>query len=259
MNYGDEVSPWQAYRQPDGAWRPPGREGLARVLAKAGYGARPRTEALLRDGRITVDGHVVRDPGHAVTPQSVLRLDGEVLREAVRHHLVMHKPTGVDCQPGGDNPRNVSRYLNGPLIGLEPAGRLAIRARGLLLLSNDLWWNAKVCQNNRLERGYEVLLGGRISQSELDVINAGILLPAFGHIKAEQVELIEEKQQGSLIRMSMRGGHDRQVRGVFMALHHEILRIVRVALGPVTLAGLENGRFRSLTPAEVVALSSSDD
>ncbi len=251
-------SPWRAYRAADGTWRPPRREGLARVLAKAGYGARPCTEALVRAGRLTVDGRVVRDPGHGTVPENEVRLDGEVLREAARNYLVLHKPPGANCRLQENRERSKQVTLPEALVGLEPAGRLASRSRGLLLLSNDLWWNTRVSQNARLDRCYEALVSGAVKGNELDVMRAGMLLPASGHFKVEKADVVAEKDQGTLIRLTMCGGHERQIRGAFSMLRHDLLRLARVALGPVDLTGLASGQFRSLTPSEIGTLAGLD-
>lgn len=251
-----DISPWPNYRGRDGVWLPPKREGLARVLAKAGYGARPRAEALVQAGRLTVDGRVVRDPAQPVTARSEIRLDGQILCEAVRHYLAMNKPAGVDCQPGGSvHLRHVGRYLGGEMVGLESAGRLAVSLRGLILLSNDLWWNTRVCQNAGLARSYEVFLKGRVSGGELAVINAGMVLPSRGHFRAESIVVVDQREQGTLIDLTVKGGHDRQIRNAFTTLHREVLWMARTALGPVTLQGLAGGQFRALTAAEIDALA----
>jgi 23S rRNA pseudouridine2605 synthase len=251
----EQTSPWHAYRSSGGVWRPPRREGLARVLAKAGYGARPRALALVQAGRITVDGHVVRDGGHAVSPQSDIRLDGEILREAVRQYIVMNKPSGIACQQNTNYEHSVINYLPGDMVGLEPAGRLATRARGLVVMSNDLWWNTRVTQNRRLQRGYEVLVSARIGESEFGVLSAGMSLPGHGFFKADAVCLISEQEQGFLVSLKTTGGHDRHIRSAFKALRHEVVRLTRVSLGSVILDGLISGRFRTLSDQEVLSLA----
>lgn len=248
-------SPWAAYRDPDGVWRPPKREGLARVLAKAGYGARSRSQALVQAGRVSVDGRIVRDAGHAVTPQSEIRIDGEILREAARQYLAFHKPSRVDCQHLATNEYSIASYFPADLLGIEPAGRLAVRARGLILLSNDLWWNNRVCHNGQIERVFEALVKGRVCEIELAVMTAGAMLPGLGFFKTEEAVLLDRRDDGSLIRLSMKGGHDGQIRSAFKALRLEVLRLTRVALGPVNLNGLMCGRFRFLSGREISALA----
>ena len=245
---------WAAYRDQEGLWRPPRVEGLARVLAKAGYGSRLRTEAIVRSGRVTIGGRVVRDPGHAVGPDSTVHLDGEVLREAERHYLALNKPGGLDCAQLHDP----ARWILPPeadLAGLEPAGRLDMRARGLLLLSNDLWWNTQVSQNAALVRGFDVLIAGQVSSMELDVIRAGMTVSPHGHFKPLRAEVAAQQEAGTLVRVDVRGGHIRQVRAAFIALRRRVLGLARVQVGPVDLQGLTTGRHRSLNAAEMRAMA----
>ncbi len=242
------------YRCADGAWRPPRPEGLARVLAKAGYGARPRTEALIRSGRLTVDGKVERNPGRSVDREREVRLDGEILCEVTRRYLAVHKPAGVDCQYQTGAAVWLGELLPPDAIGLEPAGRLDARARGLLLVSNDLQWNTSVSRSSGLERGYEVRVSGLVTGMALDVIRAGMNLPGQGPFKPVKVDVLAESTHGTLIGVTVRGEHHRQVRAVFKLLRQDVLSVVRTGIGSVGLVGLATGQTRDLTPAEVYRL-----
>ena len=239
------------YRCADGSWRPPRPEGLARVLAKAGYGARPRAEALICLGRVTIDGKVERNPGRAVSADHEIRLDGEILCEAHRCYLALHKPTGVDCQPQYGASLWVGDMLPADVVGLEPAGRLDARARGLLLISNDLHWNTVVSQTMDLERGYEVRVSGTVTAMALDVIRAGMSIPGQGPFRPLRVAILSEDKRGTLVGVKVRGEHHRQVRTAFSLLRHDVLSVVRTAIGPVELAGLAAGGTRELTSIEV--------
>ncbi|HOX24828.1 MAG TPA: S4 domain-containing protein [Candidatus Krumholzibacteria bacterium] len=242
------------YRRPDGAWCPPRPEGLARILAKAGFGARPRTEALVRAGRLTVNGLVVRDPALAVEPGDEIRLDGEVLREAQRRYLILFKPPGTECQ-ASRGCRSVFDYLPASAVGLEPAGRLDARARGLLLFSNDQWWNTRVAENPDLERRYEVVVTGPMSPMELDVLRGGMNLPSQGPFKPLRVDVVAAANDRTSLLLVLRGGHHRQIRPVLTALRHEVLWVARTGIGPVTLHGLAPGQWRDLTALEIHRLA----
>lgn len=248
-------SPPRNYHGPGGSWRPSRAEGLARVLAKAGYGARPRTEALVRDGRVTVNGEVELDPGRAVDRACEIRLDGEILREVRRRYLALHKPTGVDCQPLQRLGRWIGDYLPDDVPGLEPVGRLDTRCRGLLLVSNDLDWNNRVAQDAGLNRRYEIVVSGRVSDLELEVIRAGMNLPGQGHFKPLQVRLQAADNRRTVVDLILRGGHLRQVRAVFTMLQHEVTTVVCTAIGPVDLDGLTAGAVRRLSPDEMRGLA----
>ncbi|MDD5718387.1 MAG: hypothetical protein PHQ53_01710 [Candidatus Krumholzibacteria bacterium] len=243
-----------AYRRPDGTWRPPRQEGLARVLAKAGYGARPRTSAIICAGRITLAGQVVRDPGCAVGPDSVIHLDGEPLREAPRHFLALNKPTGFDCRTLRESERCIGGLLPPDLVGLEPAGRLDSRARGLLVLSNDLWWNSQVSENPDLPKCYDVLVAGSLTAMDLEEIGECLHRLSRRQNRIASFEVVAMLEQRSLVRLEVRGGHSRDIRGVFVAARHPVLRLVRTSLGPVDLQDLANGQHRRLTMTEIRSL-----
>jgi len=246
--------PYGAYRRPDGTWRPPRPEGLARVLAKAGYGARPRAEQLVRTGRVTVAGRAVRDPGQPVRPEDEIPLDGAPLREVARAYLVLHKPRGVDCQERHHSHRWVGDLLPGDLVGLEPAGRLDTRARGLLLVSNDLWWNARVAGSEALERRYEVVVRGQVNSIALELVRGGVSLPSQGMFRPQRVRVLLEDARQTVLEVVVRGGHHRQVRAVFTTLRHDVLSLSRTGLGPVDLGELVPGAHRALTATEVSRL-----
>lgn len=243
------------YRCADGSWRPPRPEGLARVLAKAGYGARPRTEALVRAGRITIDGRLESDPAFAVDRTQELRLDGEILREAERRYLALHKPAGIDCQERRRAGRWIGDYLPEAIVGLEPVGRLDVRARGLMLVSNDLGWNVQISGDQNLERRYEVVVSGRLSSLALDVVRSGMSLSGQGTFRPHRVDILVADEERTRLEICLRKGHHRQMRSAFTMLRHPVLSTVRTGVGPVDLADLPSGATRDLEPAEIQRLA----
>ncbi len=242
---------YDAYRAPDGCWRPPRPEGLARVLAKAGYGARPRAEDLVRSGRVRVNGKVETDPGCKICVDSDLILDGEPLCEAPRRYLALHKPPGCECQVVGAGSRGLGILLPAASVGLEPAGRLDARGGGLLLLSNDLRWNQHVAESDRLERRFEVVVSGQMNSMALDVVRAGISLTNQGAFRPDRVELLVQDGGQARLLVALRGDHARKVRLAFASLLYEVLSLTRVGIGPVELDALARGRHRDLTPDEL--------
>ncbi len=247
--------PYARYRRSDGTWRPPRAEGLARILAKAGYGARPRAAQLVQAGRVAVAGKVVRDPARAVEPDLAITLDGEPLREAPRLYLALHKPRGVDCQERPHAGRWIGDLLPPEAVGLEPAGRLDPRARGLMLVSNDLWWNARVAEATDLERRYQIVVRGSIDRMALDLVRTGVSLPSQGTVRPLWVQVRQETGRQTTVEVAVRGGHHRQIRTVFTTLRYEVLSMVRSGFGPLDLEALAPGASRPLTPVEVQQLA----
>lgn len=247
------------YRHGDGLWRPPRTEGLARVLAKAGYGARPRAETIVREGRVRVDGDAVTDPGHPVQPCSQVSLDGSPLREAPRRYVMIHKPPGYECQghPGGS--RWIGRLYPPDAVGIEPAGRLDVRGAGLVLASNDLRWNTHVAESEALERRYEIVVSGTVTPMMLDVIRGGLTLPSQGTFRPRSVEVLDERDDRIRLLFKLQGQHARKIRAAFLTLRCRVEATVQVGLGDLELGGLRRGKARDLTPVEYAGLVPADE
>jgi 23S rRNA pseudouridine2605 synthase len=241
------------YRCRDGAWRPPRPEGVARVLAKAGYGSRSRAEELVTLGRVMVDGVVVTDPGHAVDRDSDILLNGEVLREAARRYLALHKPAGVTCAPTGTQ-RWIGHFLPPDAVGLEPVGRLDGRNRGLLLVTNDQWWRTAVTQAESLSRQYRVVVEGAVPPLALDLMRAGVSVPGQGRFRPTALQLVSADSERTVVDLTLPGAHHRAVAAAFQMLRHEVVSVVRTGLGPVRLGDLAAGAWRDLEPDEVKQL-----
>lgn len=246
----DRGSHRDGYRAADGRWRPPRPEGLARLLARAGYGARPRTEVMVRSGRVQVDGQVVTDPGLQITAESDVLLDDAPLCEAPRRYLALNKPAGSESQVDGSGWRGLAHLLPADAVGLEPAGRLDTRTGGLLLISNDLDWNRHASESATLERCYEVLVAGHMTTMVLDVIEAGILLPNRGLFQPHRAELLAEDGNRARVLVALRGDHVRKIRAAFASLLFEVMELTRVSIGPVSLGAMPSGRHRELTEDE---------
>lgn len=246
----DRGDGYQKYRAADGCWRPPRPEGLARLLARAGYGARPRTTQIVQAGRVQIDGEVETDPGAAVSARSEVLLDGVKLCEAPRRYLVMNKPPGVECQIDGSGNRGLALLLPEDGVGLEVAGRMDPRSSGVLLLSNDLRWNRLVAESETLERVFHVLVRGQVTTLVLDMLRGGLTIPSQGTLRPSAVEVVQEQEARTMVAVTLRGDHARKVRAAFSSLRCDVKSVTLVAMGPVTLGSLVRGRLRDLDPDE---------
>jgi pseudouridine synthase len=225
---------------------------LARAIAKAGYATRSQADEMVRLGRVKVDNLLVTDPAVPVGPESVILLDGQPLVEVVRRYFAFHKPVKVvtaASDRGGR--RHVSEFLPSDVPGLRPAGRLDANTEGLLLISNDSAWNALAAGSVGMEKEYEIHVGGTITDIELRIIAAGIHLPNLGFIRPTEVTILAKQENRTELRLVVLEGKNRQVRRIFSSLRHDVLRLRRLRIGPVSLGSLPPGRMRPLTTSEV--------
>ena len=249
------------YLGPDGAWRPSRPEGLARVVAKAGYGSRAHAEAMVRAGRITVDGVTVADPGLAVDTTSRITLDGRQLVEAPRRYFAFHMPAQITSYSAGRGPARVrtGTWVLPPQVcesgpGLEPVGRLDPRSSGLVLVSNDHWWNAAIAGHRRLEREFVVRVQGEVRDADVSIMLGGMHLQGMGYIRPSQVRVLTREAEATRLALVLRGAKIRQVRGIFQSLRLELLELVVVRIGAVRLGELGLSQTRPLSRAEIQAM-----
>jgi 23S rRNA pseudouridine2605 synthase len=230
--------------------------GLARTLSKMGYCSRSQAALLIRAGRVTQNGRVVRDPERPVRmPQDRIEVDGVPLDQAASTYLMMNKPRGAVTTASDEKGRETVYDLleaGAPWVG--PVGRLDKASEGLLLFTNDSEWAARITQpSSHLERKYHVQVNCVADANLL----AGILegrVEGGQHLRAKMASLLRHGDKNSWLEITLEEGKNRQIRRLLEALALRVLRLVRVSIGPLELGDLKKGSTRHLTPEEKVAI-----
>jgi 23S rRNA pseudouridine2605 synthase len=233
------------------------RVGLARALSKLGYCSRSQAGALIQGGRVRVNGTIRQDPE---TPVHLLRDRIEVDRRAVhaqtKIYLILNKPRGLVTTASDEkNRETVYSCLGNGLPWVGPVGRLDKASEGLLLLTNDSEWSARISDpQTHLLKVYHV---------QIDTLpDDGLVAMLTGGVRAANGELLRAKQAGVLrtgdrnawLEIVLDEGKNRQIRRMFEQLGIAVLRLVRVAVGPIQLGPLAKGKFRALTSREKAAM-----
>ena len=239
----------------------PGTVGLARALSKLGVCSRTQAERLIREGRVRVAGQVVTDPTHRVTPErAALEVDGTPVGQATRVYLALNKPRGVvttrDDPQGRRTVHDVLDDATLPFVG--PVGRLDQASEGLLLLTNDTRWAARLTDPaSHVDKTYHVQVGGLPDAARLARLQAGVRDPETGEpLAAKRIALLRTGSRSShWLEVVLDEGRNRQIRRLLAAEGLETMRLVRVAIGPLALGTLAKGAWRHLTTDEVRALS----
>lgn len=229
---------------------------LARALSKLGLASRPEARALVRAGRVQLEGRVVTDPERRVDPDhDDLRVDGRRVRRATASYWLLHKPAGVVTTRRDPEGRPTVYDLlpaGAPFVG--PVGRLDQDTTGLLLLTNDTQLAAFLTDPERhVPKVYEVELEAPLGAGEVAELVSGVVVLGRRTLPAE-VELLG-RVPSKCLRITLVEGRNRQVRRMMEAIGRTVVRLHRTAVGPLRLGTLAVGVARPLTPAEIAALA----
>lgn len=259
-------------KRPPFAAHPPGRarpgrpslaqpprtgHGLARVLSKLGYCSRSQGEALVRAGRVSVDGRVVRDPEQRTDPATMrITVDGRPVEAERRVVLMLNKPRGlVTTRDDPDGRDTVFRCLEGlDLPHVSPVGRLDKASEGLLLFTNDTGFaQALLDPASHCPKTYHVQVDGVPDAAAMARIRAGVEDRGewLGTLSAE---ILREGEKSAWLEIVLGEGRNRHIRRLLAALGFETLRLVRVRIGALPLGDLPKGAARELSAEEIAAL-----
>lgn len=239
-------------------WVPARPMGLSRALMKAGYGTRRWADETVASGRVRVGDEVVTDPLRMIAAGAEVFIDDLPLYKVELAYYVFHKPLRVVCrEEDGPGRRLVDDFLPRGAVGLRTAGRLDARTSGLLLISNDGAWITRVTAAPDCEHEFMVQVDGEVSDMQLTVIDAGIVLPGLGTFRPVAVRVISRERGRTMLSISVRGGQSRQMRRMLTTLRHKVLMVRRVRLGAVHLGDLAPGGMRPLTAEEVASFSAA--
>ncbi len=234
----------------------PRRVGLARALSKKGYCSRTQARALIRAGRVRLNGETVRDPERPVRiGQARIEVDGAAVPETAKIYLAMNKPRGLVTTASDERGRpTIYQLLEPGMPWVGPVGRLDKASEGLLLLTNDSLWAAKITDPaSHLDKTYHVQVNCRADDALLDKIRRGV--SAGGDLlRAKAVRVLRQGEKNCWLEITLDEGKNRHIRRLLEALGVEVLRLVRVSVGPLALGNLKKGAVRPLEAQEKLVL-----
>ncbi len=223
---------------------------LAKFLAHGGIASRRASETLVGNGRVTVNGEVVRDPARDVGEGDEVRVDGSLVGAEGREVWAVNKPVGVvsTAKEPGERPAVVS--LVDSRARLYPVGRLDVDSTGLILLTNDgELANRLTHPRYEVPKTYVAELRRRPSNTDLRRLENGVELEDGMTAPAEVRRLGERR-----VEIVLHEGRNRQVRRMAEAIGNRVITLRRTHFGPIALADLPEGAARRLTAPELTAL-----
>lgn len=228
------------------------QERLQKILARAGVASRRAAERAIQEGRVSVNGQVVSEPGSkADAARDEIKVDGKRLRPAAAPaYFLLYKPKGVVTTRHDPEGRMTVMDLVPRVAGLFPVGRLDVSTEGLILMTNDGAFAERVSHPRyEVPRVYHAKVRGLPEPAALERLRRGVRV--LGEpLAADQVRVIEGGNN-SWLEVTLHEGKHHEVRRLLEAVGHKVSKLKRVGIGFLTTHGLKPGAFRELTPREV--------
>ena len=233
-------------------------ERLQKILSQAGIASRRHAETMIAEGRISVNGVVVTEPGTKADPfADEIRVDGRLVSlETEKIYLMLNKPQGYVTTLSDPQGRPiVTDLLTGIGQRVFPVGRLDYDSEGLLILTNDGEFAQKL-QHPRygIPKTYRVKAEGVVAQSDIKALAQGVSL-ADGFFKPDDLRLEKRNRGSTWLEVTICDGRNRVVRRAFDSIGHCVSRLIRIAVADLTLGSLGEGTWRMLTQREVDRLT----
>jgi 23S rRNA pseudouridine2605 synthase len=232
--------------------------GLARALSKLGYCSRQQAVELIRQGKVLLNGNIPKNPE---TPVRIgadrIEVQGHSLKSAEKIYLMLNKPRGIVTTTSDEKGRDtVYSLLPSGLTWLAPVGRLDKASEGLLLFTNDSEWNARITgPATHLDKTYHVQIATIADSSLIEKLERGVETQRNELLRCKRASLLRSGEKNSWLELTLDEGRNRHIRRMLEALGIEVLRLIRVSIGPLQLGGLPKGAHRALAPAELAALN----
>ena len=257
--------------------------GVARVISKRGFCSRSAAENLVREGRVSLRGKIVRDPETPAYENDEILVDGTPVEAAQKFYFAMNKPRGIVTTASDEKGRKTvmdlfreqySKMFPGkPAPHISPVGRLDAASEGLLLFTNDTKWadallqtkeslNPNVILSPSASSGtlkkhlkiYRVQVAGKPTAADLAKMEAGFNVPPrvfdekeeFMH--AERAVLHSEGEKNCWLEITLSEGKNREIRRMLAHLGYEVMRLVRIQFDKYTLGDLKSGEIQEISP-----------
>lgn len=234
-------------------------ERLQKYLARCGVASRRRSEELIKEGHVTVNGELITEMGYKVTNKDTIAVDGEVVEVLEKIYLVLNKPRYIISSVNDDKKRKTvisilpKQYEK---FYLFPVGRLDYDTKGVLLLTNDgEFMNTLVGPQSLLEKEYLVRIDGIISKEQIKQLENGVDIDGYITRKCKVfLDSVDRNNNSSLIRMILQEGKNHQIKRMIKAIGFEVKRLTRIRFGIITLEDLPEGGLRELKVHEIKTL-----
>ena len=228
---------------------------LQKFLAQAGIASRRASEAVIREGRVEVNGQTVTRQGIQINPVAdVVSVDGQMIQPLRHRYVAVHKPRGVLCTRKDEKQRTILGDLLPSDWDLKPVGRLDRDSEGLIFATNDGDFALRITHPRyEITKVYQVEAEGRVPHRTLRLLTQGVKHDGQ-MLRAQKAALLEANRSRSVVELELTEGKNREIRRMFATQEIKIIRLIRMQIGSVKLGELPTGKWRTLTKTEIETL-----
>jgi 23S rRNA pseudouridine2605 synthase len=235
--------------------------GLARAISKMGYCSRSRAEDAIRASRVRVNGAVRRNveaPVHLGKDR--IEIDGHEIKKTKKIYLMLNKPRGVVTTANDEHGRDtiysfLDKYDDRSLNWVAPVGRLDKASEGLLLITNDSEWAARItAPDTHVDKLYHVQIAQQATPVMIEKLQRGFTVTDGEFLRVKSISVIRSGERNCWLEIVLDEGRNRHIRRMFETIGVEVLRLIRVAIGALKLGDLPKGKVRALSEQERLLL-----
>lgn len=241
------------------------KERLQKYMARCGVASRRKSEELIQDGHVKVNGMVITEMGYKISKGDEVEVDGELISpEEIKKYYLMNKPRS--CLSTVSDPKGrktVISILPDTLkqYRLFPVGRLDYDTKGVIILTNDgEFMNMLVGPKSNVEKEYLARVVGIVTKEELMILEKGVRIKDDNNKYYEsrpclcEIESVDRDNNSTLVRITIQKGKYHQVKRMLEYINHDVKRLTRVRFGVLSLGDIKEGEIRELTIHEVKQL-----
>ena len=228
-------------------------ERLQKVIAQAGIASRRKAEELIKDGKVKVNGEVIKELGTKVSESDKVEVNNKPIEKETKEYYLLNKPRGVITTTNDEHGRKTVTDLIETSARIYPVGRLDYDTTGAILLTNDgEFANILMHPSNKIDKVYLAKLEGIIKGEQINALKNGIMLDDV-LVKASRVKLKKVNQENltSMVEITIHEGKNHQVKRMFESVGFHVEKLTRERIGIFDINNLKSGQYRKLTPKEV--------
>lgn len=232
-----------------------GKVPLERALSKLGIASRNKSHQLIVDGKIKINGRIIKDPKYLVTPEKIIvSIEDEPIKKIEKVTYLLNKPKGFITTHSDEKGRPTVFSLIKEDIHLIAVGRLDYASTGLLLLTNDTKLsNVLTDPINKIPRVYIVDVRGEFTEIKKNSILKGIQEGGETLI-ADKIDILKSSRKESKLKITLCEGKNREIRRIMKTVGNEVTKLKRISFGKLELGNLESGKYRILNEDEIKKL-----